>query len=68
MLDKSCGTRRRAILLVVLVLLTGIARGADGQPPDPAASTPAVQLFTGARVIVGTAASSTTPRSSCAAI
>jgi imidazolonepropionase-like amidohydrolase len=39
--------------LVVLALLTGIVRGADGQPPDPAASSPAVQLFTGGRVIVG---------------
>ena len=45
--------RRRAIPLVVLALLTGIVRGADGQPPDPAASSPAVQLFTGGRVIVG---------------
>ena len=31
----------------------GIAAGADAQPPDPAASTPAVRLFTGGRVIVG---------------
>ncbi len=46
-------TRSRVIRLVVLALLTGIARVADGQPPDPTASTPAVQLFTGARVIVG---------------
>ena len=45
--------RRRAIGLVVLALLTGIARGADGQPPDPAAATPGVRLFTGGRVIVG---------------
>ena len=45
--------RRRAIGLVVLALLTGIAQGADGQPPDPAAATPGVRLFTGGRVIVG---------------
>ena len=44
---------RRAIPLLALALLTGIVRGADGQPPDPAASNPAVQLFTGGRVIVG---------------
>ena len=47
------GARRRAIGLVVLAILTGIPRGADAQPPDPAASTPALRLFTGARVIVG---------------
>ena len=46
-------TRRRSIELVVLALMTGIAGGADAQPPAPAASTPAGQLFTGARVIVG---------------
>ena len=45
--------RLRSIELVVLALMTGIAGGADAQPPAPAASTPAVQLFTGARVIVG---------------
>ena len=45
--------RRRAIGLVVLALMTGIAVGADAQPPDPAASTPAARLFTGGRVIVG---------------
>ncbi len=45
--------RRRATLVVVLALLTGIARGADGQPPDPSAPIPPVQLFTGGRVIVG---------------
>ena len=45
--------RRSAIGLVALAFLTGIACGADGQPPEPAASTPAVQLFTGGRVIVG---------------
>ena len=58
MREKSWGqdasrARRRAIPLVVLALLTGIVRGAYGQPPDPAASGPAVQLFTGGRVIVG---------------
>ena len=55
MLEKSwChDARRRAIPLVVLALLTGIARGADAQPPDGAASTPGVRLFTGGRVIVG---------------
>ena len=45
--------RRRAVGLVVLALLTGIPRGADGQPPEPTASTPALRVFTGARVIVG---------------
>ena len=45
--------RRRAIGLAVLALLTGITSGADGQRLDPTASTPAVQLFTGGRVIVG---------------
>ena len=45
--------RRRAVGLVVLALLTGIARGADGQPPDPAVPDPDVRLFTGGRVIVG---------------
>ena len=45
--------RRRPIALLVLALLTGIARGADGQPPDPAGSGAAVRLFTGGRVIVG---------------
>ena len=58
MREKSCGDDasrawRRAVALVVLALLTGIVRGADGQPPDPSASTPAVRLFTGGRVIVG---------------
>ncbi len=58
MREKSWGhdasrARSRAIPLVVLALLTGIVRGADGQPPDPAASGPAVQLFTGGRLIVG---------------
>ena len=51
--DDAGRAWRPAIPLVVLALLTGIARGADGQPPDPAASSPAVQLFTGGRVIVG---------------
>ena len=46
-------TRRRAVGLVVLALVAGIAGGADAQQPDPAASTSAVRLFTGARVIVG---------------
>ena len=46
-------TRRRAIGLVVLALMAGIAGDADAQPPDPAASAPAVRLFTGGRVIVG---------------
>ena len=46
-------TGRRAIGLVVLALVAGIAGGADAQPLDPAASTPAVRLFTGGRVIVG---------------
>ena len=45
--------RRRAAPFVVLALLTGIAGGAAAQPPDPGASVPAVQLFTGGRVIVG---------------
>ena len=45
-------TRRHAVGLVVLALLTGVPRGAEGQPTDPSAST-AVRLFTGARVIVG---------------
>ena len=45
--------RRRAMPWVVLALLTGIVRGADGQPPDPAASHAEVRLFTGGRVIVG---------------
>ena len=46
-------TRRRSIELVVMALMAGIAGGVDAQPPDPAASTPAVRLFTGGRVIVG---------------
>ena len=46
-------TRRRAIRLVALALLTGVACGADGQRLAPGASTPAVQLFTGGRLIVG---------------
>ena len=45
--------RRRAVGPLVLALVTAVAAGADGQPPNPAASTPAVRLFTGARVIVG---------------
>ena len=45
--------RRRAVGPLVLALVTAGAAGADGQPPDPAASTPAVRLFTVARVIVG---------------
>ena len=45
--------RRRVIGPVVLALVTGIAGAAHAQPPDPAASTPTVRLFTGARVIVG---------------
>ena len=45
--------RRRVVRLVTLALLTGAAWRVDGQRPDSAASTPAVQLFTGARVIVG---------------
>ncbi len=45
--------RRHAVGLAVLALLTGIARSADGQPPDPAGSGPDVRLFTGGRVIVG---------------
>ena len=58
MLEKTTrptgrNTGRRAIAPVVLALVTAIAGGADAQPPDPAASTPAVRLFTGARVIVG---------------
>ena len=51
--DDASRAWRRAIPLLALALLTGIVRGADGQPPDPAASNPAVQLFTGGRVIVG---------------
>ena len=39
--------------LVALALLTGIACDADGQRLSPAASIPAVQLFTGGRLIVG---------------
>ena len=55
MLEKTTrptgrSTARRVIGPLVLAL---VAAGADGQPPDPAASTPAVRLFTGARVIVG---------------
>ena len=50
----SSGARRRAVgLLVALALLLGAPWRADGQPPDSAASTPAVRLFTGGRVIVG---------------
>ncbi len=45
--------RRRASGPLGLALVAAIAGGADAQPPDPTASTPAVQLFTGARVIVG---------------
>ena len=45
--------RRRAIGPLVLALVTAGAAGADGQPPDPTASTPAVRLFDGARVMVG---------------
>ena len=45
--------RLRGIAPLVLALATGIAGAAHAQPPDPAASTPAVRLFTGARVIVG---------------
>ena len=48
MLEKSWGRQ-----LAMLVLLTGIAGGADGQPLAPTASTSAAQLFTGGRVIVG---------------
>ena len=44
---------RRAIGLVVLALLGGIAWEAAAQPADSTASSPAVRLFTGARVIVG---------------
>ena len=46
-------TRRRAILMVALALLTSIACDAGGQRLAPAVSTPAVQLFTGGRLIVG---------------
>ena len=53
MLENSWGHRHGAIGLVALALLTGIACGADGPRPDPTASTPAVQLFAGGRVIVG---------------
>ena len=45
--------RRRAALVVALALLTGIAPGAAAEQPDPAASAPALRLFTGGRVIVG---------------
>ena len=48
--------RRDAVGLVVLAVLTCVARGADAQPPqppDPAGSGAAVRLFTGGRVIVG---------------
>ena len=45
--------RPRAALPVGLAFVAGVASGAAGQQPDPAASTPAVRLFTGARVIVG---------------
>ena len=51
MLEGSA--RRRVVRLATLVLLTGAAWRADGQQPDPAASTPVVRLFTGGRVIVG---------------
>ena len=51
--NATTAARRRVIGAVVLALAAGIAGGADAQPPDPAASTPALQLFTGARVIVG---------------
>ena len=59
MLDKTTrptgrsAARRRAIGPLVLALVAGIGGGADAQPPAAAASTPAVRLFTGARVIVG---------------
>ena len=58
MLEKTTrptgwSTARRAIGPLVLALVAGIAAGADGQPPEPAASTPTGRLFTGARVIVG---------------
>ena len=50
----SSGAGRRAVLLLAaLALLLGAPWRADGQPPDSAASTPAVRLFTGGRVIVG---------------
>ena len=50
--DRS-SVRRRAALVVALALLTGIAPGAAAEQPDPAASAPALRLFTGGRVIVG---------------
>ena len=54
MTGRTCGNApRHATLVVALALLTGIARGADAQPPDPAATGPADRLFTGGRVIVG---------------
>ena len=51
--NATTAARLRAIGPLVLALVTGIAGGADAQPPATAASTPADRLFTGARVIVG---------------
>ena len=45
--------RRRVVRLTALALLAGVACAAAGQQPDSTASTPAVRLFTGGRVIVG---------------
>ena len=58
MFEKSWGhdvssVRHRVISWMLLPLLAGIAGGAEGQPPDSAAATQAVRLFTGGRVIVG---------------
>ncbi len=47
------GHARRRVRLVALALLAGAAWRVDGRQADSAASTPAVQLLTGARVIVG---------------
>ena len=53
MMGRAGAAAARRRVLVVLALLTGNRGGAAAQPPDPAASGPAVRLFTGARVIVG---------------
>lgn len=45
--------RRRVVRLAALALLTGAAWRADGRQPEPTVPAPAVQLFTGGRVIVG---------------
>ena len=51
--NATTAVRRRASGPLALALVAGLAGGAYAQPPAAAASTPTVQLFTGARVIVG---------------